>query len=180
MADHRVLTRDCDVMLIPSGEPGKLPAGSQIRVMQKLGGNYTILTERGQMGRIAGADGDALGEVVPETSLAASFVPETTDEKAVDKALRTVYDPEIPVNIVDLGLIYGTSLEALPSGGSRVAVQMTLTAPGCAMSDVIKQEVETKLRALPGVEEVAIALTFDPPWSRDRMTEAARLELGML
>ncbi len=179
-AETRKLTRDCDAILIPSAEHTRLLAGGQLRIMQKRGGNFTVLTEAGQMARIVGADADALGEEVASNQLAATFQAESVSEKDILQQLQTVYDPEIPVSIVELGLVYGSELEALPSGGSRVHLRMTLTAPGCAMSDVIKRDVENKLRALPGVEDVQVELVFDPPWSRDRMSDVARLELGML
>lgn len=178
--ETRKLTRDCDAMLIPSGEPTRLAAGGQLRIMQKRGGNFTVLTEAGQMARIVGADADALGVEVAEEELAQTLQAGSVRDEDVLRQLQTVFDPEIPVSIVELGLVYGSEIETLPSGGSRIRVRMTLTAPGCAMSDVIKREVEAKLRALPGVEDVLVDLVFDPPWTRDRMSDVARLELGML
>jgi probable FeS assembly SUF system protein SufT len=171
-----VLKRDCSAVLIPSGEPVTLNAGEQVQITQSLGGSYTVLI-RGNLARIESAQADALGlQATDQTPR-----PEgPLTEEAVYAALRMCYDPEIPVNIVDLGLIYDLNIAALPEGGSKVLVKMTLTAPGCGMGPVIQQDVAERIRSLPGVAEVDVALVWDPPWNRDMLTEAAKLELGLM
>jgi len=177
------LTRDCDAVEIPSGFPTKLTAGTEVRITQSLGGAYTVVTDYGNMVRIAGADADALG-LTPTAQPATEDAPKVESaadvEKLVWDQLRTCYDPEIPVNIVELGLIYDLKLEPLASGGSRVEVKMTLTAPGCGMGDVIAHDAKTRIESVPGVKEADVQVVFDPPWNQQMMSEAARLELGML
>ena len=174
------LTRDCDAVLIPMGDPLTLPKGTTVYITQALGGSCTV-NVNGNLARIATDDRDALGldphaEPVsdPEAHASAEF-----DEDRVWDELRTCYDPEIPINIVDLGLIYDCHCEPLPEGGQRVDVRMTLTAPGCGMGQVLVEDVRGKLERVPGVTEVDVALVFDPPWNYDMMSEAARLEAGM-
>ena len=171
------LTRDCPVIEIPSGIHHTLTAGSVVRIMQSLGGSYTITGERGGMYRVDAADVDALGlsaaALVPATQ-AAEF-----SEQMLWEQLRTVYDPEIPVNVVDLGLIYSCDITALDAGQNRVDVKMSMTAPGCGMANVLKADVETKLSRLPTVKEVSVEVVFDPPWNPGRMSEAAKLQLGL-
>jgi probable FeS assembly SUF system protein SufT len=171
------LTRDCEGILVPAGAPITLPAGSPVTITQELGGDFTVITSFGYMVRIAGEDADALGREAPKRS-AAGEDEELSDEKVWD-VLRTIYDPEIPVNIVDLGLIYGVESYPLPDGDRRVEVRMTLTAPGCGMGEILKQDVERRVGSLPGVGELNVEVVFDPPWGPDKMTEAARLELGL-
>jgi probable FeS assembly SUF system protein SufT len=172
------LTRDCDAILIPAGDPITLKAGSTVIVTQALGGTCTVYIN-GNLARVEGKDFDALGfEPVAETPK----VPVsggTVDETMIWDQLRTCYDPEIPINIVDLGLVYDCTLSLLPEGGRRVDIAMTLTAPGCGIGPILVEEVKYKISALPGVSEVNVDLVFDPPWSYDRMSEAARLETGM-
>ncbi len=171
--------RDVDAIEIPNGAPTKLSAGTQVIVLQQVGGAYTVMTPDGFSFRVAGKDGDAIGEPAIETPPPATLAPgREVDENAVLDVLRTVYDPEIPVNIVELGLVYECKIEPRPEGGKRARIRMTLTAPGCGMGQVLKTEVEQKVRALPGIEEVDCALVWDPPWDRTRMSEAAKLELG--
>ena len=174
------ILRAVDAIVIPDGYPTTLEANEQVRLTQQLGDSFTVMNVRGQLFRISGNDADALGKDKP----AASEIPVLTEGKTLEdlvwEQMRTTYDPEIPVNIVDLGLIYGCEITALPDGGHKVDVKMTLTAPGCGMSGVLKADVETKIRSLPDVKEAFVDITFDPPWSQDRMTEAARLQLGML
>jgi probable FeS assembly SUF system protein SufT len=171
------LTRDCEGILVPAGAPITLPAGSPVTITQELGGDFTVITSFGYMVRIAGEDAGALGREAPART-AAGEDEEFSDEKVWD-VLRTIYDPEIPVNIVDLGLIYGVESYPLPDGDRRVEVRMTLTAPGCGMGEILKQDVERKVGSLPGVGELNVEVVFDPPWGPDMMTEAARLELGL-
>ncbi|MBI2167324.1 MAG: putative Fe-S cluster assembly protein SufT [Candidatus Omnitrophica bacterium] len=177
------LLRDCVATQIPSGIPVKLPAGSQVKVTQSLGGNFTVLTETGLMVRIAAAEGDALGkksEAGPaEAALSVEVSPEAL-EKLVWGELRTCYDPEIPVNIVDLGLIYLCRVTPVPEGGNQVLVKMTLTAPGCGMGGVLKADAEAKIGRLAGVRSVQVELVVDPPWNQGMMSEAAKLQLGLL
>ena len=174
------LSRACDAVLIPSGAPIALPEGSVVFITQALGGNYTV-NVNGNLAQISAGDGDALGFEKQDAGPIAS----KSDGGAVDESLlwdqmRTCFDPEIPINIVDLGLIYDCKVAPTESGGNRVDVLMTLTAPGCGMGEFLAQDVRSKLAMVPNVTEVNVNLTFDPPWSHDRMSEAARLETGML
>jgi probable FeS assembly SUF system protein SufT len=167
------LRRDCAAIAIPAGTKQILPAETSVRVMQAMGGSYTV-SARGALYRIEAQDADALGVSVE----AEKGAPATFSERMVWDQMKTVYDPEIPVNIVDLGLIYGCEIGEAEGGGKKIDVQMSLTAPGCGMSDVLKADVEQKLRRLPEVKEVRVQVVFDPPWSPARMTEAAKLQLG--
>ena len=171
------LTRDCPVIEIPSGVHHTLTAGSVVRIMQSLGGSYTITGERGGMYRVDAADADALG--LAATSPAASTSAAEFSEQMVWEQLRTIFDPEIPVNVVDLGLIYSCAITPLEAGHHRIDVKMSMTAPGCGMANVLKADVETKLSRLPTVKEVSVEVVFDPPWNPGRMSEAAKLQLGL-
>jgi probable FeS assembly SUF system protein SufT len=175
------LSRECQAIQIPSGESVALPAGTQVWVMQSLGGTYTLMTERRQMVRLAGKDADAIGRG-PTTAPLAEARPATPEavEKLVWDQLKTCFDPEIPVNIVDLGLVYHCQVAPLPEGGYGVGVKFTLTAPGCGMGEVLKTDIQNKIRDIPGIKEVAAEVVFDPPWSREMMSEAARLQLGLV
>ena len=171
--------RDADAIIIPDGFKIMVPLGTEGVIMQELGGNYTVRVDTGYMVRINAADADAIGKEV-DTSFG-GMVDEDfeLDEESVFDVLRTCYDPEIPVNIVDLGLIYGCEISELPdSDGQRIDIRMTLTAPGCGMGQVLKDDVESKLGRLPGVQLAQVEMVFDPPWSMTNMSEAARLELG--
>lgn len=176
------LTRDCEAVQIPSGNLLKLAAGTRVRITQSLGGTYTVITEEGAMVRIAGKDADALGKKVE--AAASSAPPEGWNTEEIEKRvwaqLRTVFDPEIPVNVVDLGLVYVCKVTPSPEGGHQVEVQMTLTAPGCGMGSVLKGDAENKIRGIPGVKSVTVTMVIDPPWNPSRMSEAAKLQLGML
>jgi probable FeS assembly SUF system protein SufT len=169
------LKRDCAAIAIPAGTRLTLPAGTVVRVTQAAGTSYTVAADFGVLYRIEGVDADALGLSGPVEE---SQAPPTFSEKMVWDQLKTVYDPEIPVNIVDLGLIYGCAIGDDEQGGKKIDVQMSLTAPGCGMSDVLKADVETKLRRLPEVKQVKVDVVFDPPWTPARMSEAAKLQLG--
>ena len=174
------LSRDCEGTQIPSGEPISLPAGIGVRITQSLGGSYTVTTDMGHMVRIAGLDADALGlkpTPVPERAWPRSKAPTWTPGSGT--CLRTIFDPEIPVNIVDLGLVYLCEATPDEKGGSRVRIEMTLTAPGCGMGDVLRLDAKNKIKAIPGVSDVDVQVVFDPPWERDMMSEAAKLQLGM-
>jgi len=173
------LERDCEAILIPSGTPLLLPRGGVVFIVQSLGGSYTVEIN-GSLARIAGRDADALGLAPPAAAATAEAAGEV-DEALVWEQLKTCYDPEIPINIVDLGLIYHCRLNPVEDGrGRRVDVLMTLTAPGCGMGPFLVEDVRSKVAALPGVAEVNVELTFDPPWDQSRMSEAARLEAGLL
>jgi probable FeS assembly SUF system protein SufT len=174
MNEPKTLSRACEVLEIPSGIRHLLPEGTVVRISQALGDSLTVSTEQG-MYRIEGKDADALGLSVSQKNSATQ--PGNFGEDAVWAELRTVFDPEIPVNIVDLGLIYSCAITPLPEG-NRVEVKMTLTAPGCGMADVLKADVERKLALLSGVKEVGVEVVFDPPWDPGRMSEAAKLQLG--
>jgi probable FeS assembly SUF system protein SufT len=178
-----VLRRDCEAILIPTGEKTVLPAGRPISLAQSLGGAYTV-DAGGFLARIEGKDADALGlDAASKIEPAASPGSGPTgpaDEALVWKQLRTCYDPEIPVNIVELGLIYDLQLVPHPEGGSGVEIKMTLTAPGCGMGPMIVEDVQRKVMEVPGVAETNVELVWDPPWNQGMMTEAARLELGLM
>lgn len=179
------LTRDTEVVQIPEGYKVRLARGTEVRVMQSLGGTYTVMTEYHTMVRIDGQDADAIG--LEKAVLAPEPKPEAEVSLTADEvrdrvwgALRSVFDPEIPVNVVDLGLVYKNLVDPIEgNGGYRVRVDMTLTAPGCGMGNVLKEDSERRIKALPGVKEVDVQMVVDPPWSQDMMSEAAKLELGL-
>lgn len=170
------VSRNCAVIGIPTGISATIPAGTSVRVMQHLGTGYTVVTEYGQMFRVDNKDADALG--LPVTEAPVTEEPVAFSEGLVWDQLKTVYDPEIPVNIVDLGLIYSCEITPLDLGGKKIDVKMSMTAPGCGMGDVLKRDVEMKVARVPEVREVNVEVVFDPPWNPSRMSEAARLQLG--
>ena len=168
------LLRDVDAYMVPSGDEVKLLAGNLVRITQALGGNYTVIMN-GNMVQIRAENADALGIEVKEQE---KTEPSGDIEKQIWDQLKTCYDPEIPVDIVELGLIYDLSMED-GNSGKRVNIKMTLTAPGCGMGPVIADEVDRKVNGLDGVEDVSVELVWEPMWTRDMMSEAAQLELGM-
>lgn len=173
------LSRDCEAILVPSGERLRLQAGSQVWLTQSLGGSYTVMTDRGDMARIAGENADALG-LESKAGRASAAVEQADDiEKLVWDQLKTCFDPEIPVNIVDLGLIYRCSVVSLPEGGSRAEIQFTLTAQGCGMGEVLKKDIQGRILSVPGIKEVKVDLVWDPPWDQSKMSKEAKLQLGM-
>jgi probable FeS assembly SUF system protein SufT len=174
------LTRDVEAAIVPIGSKVTLQKGEQAYITQSLGGSYTVLVN-GNMFRVESKDADALG-IQPEAKPASTGAPVTQEnlEKEIWNQLRTCYDPEIPVNIVDLGLIYDCHLASLTASSYRVDVKMTLTAPGCGMGPMLAQDVQNKLLCLEGVDDVAVELVWDPPWNQAMMTEAAKLQLGLL
>lgn len=181
MYEPITLQRDCEAVLIPQGTPISLPAESVVFVTQALGGSVTV-NVNGNLARVAGEDLDALGmEPVPEVSERADLGDVETED-LVWEQLRTCYDPEIPINIVDLGLIYECKLTPLNADeqGVSVEVSMTLTAPGCGMGEILVEDVRYKLLQIPAVKEANVALTFDPPWDQSMMSEAARLQTGLM
>ena len=174
------LSRDVDAAIIPVGDRVTLQKGEQAYITQSLGGSYTVIVN-GNMFRIEGKDADALGVERAEKP-ASTGAPLSNEqlEKEIWNQLRSCYDPEIPVNIVDLGLIYDCHLEPLNPGSHRVDVKMTLTAPGCGMGPMLAQDVQNKLLSMEGVDDVSVELVWDPPWNQGMMTEAAKLQLGLL
>jgi probable FeS assembly SUF system protein SufT len=184
MHEHKefTLSRDTDAIQIPSGTSMMLPAGTQGVITQTLGGSYTIATPYG-LSRISEKDLDALGLEKPQTTNGA---PTKTgeggpvDEKAVWDQLKQCYDPEIPVNIVDLGLVYDCRLIKKDDGATRVEVKMTLTAPGCGMGPAIAHDAQSKILSIDGVDEAEVQLVWDPPWNQNMISEAGRMKLGMV
>jgi len=177
------LARDIDVHLVPSGERVTLLKGEPVRITQALGGTYTVVSN-GNMFQVSGTDADALG-LEPDEAHSSGTEKQnqpTSDEfreSAVWDQLKTCFDPEIPINIVDLGLIYDCTIYNGTKGGKVIHIKMTLTAPGCGMGNIIAADVERKIRALQGVEDVLVELVWEPQWNKDMMTEAARLQLGL-
>src|ERR1700694_2924735 len=160
MNEPITLSRACEVLEIPSGIRHLLPSGTVVRISQSLGDSYTLATAQGNMYRIEGKDADALGLTVNQGTSAA--LRGEFSEAAVWDELRTVFDPEIPVNIADLGLIYSCVITPLGEGANMVEIKMTLTAPGCGMANVLKADVERKLSRLPGIKEVSVEVVFEP------------------
>ena len=172
------LTRDCEATLIPGGQKMPLSQGDSVVLTQALGGSFTVRTDRGYLVRIAAQDADALGlEGEPADEEPVATGP--FELQQVIETLKTVFDPEIPVNVVDLGLVYVCEGHPLADGGHRVEIKMSMTAPGCGMGDVLKRDARTKVQALAGVTEVDIEIVWEPPWDNSRMSEAAKLQLGM-
>jgi probable FeS assembly SUF system protein SufT len=172
------LRRECKAVEIPSGIERVLPAGSLVRISQFLGTGYTVVSDVGYMCRIDASDADALG-LTPSQTTESAAAQGPFNEQAVWDQLKTIYDPEIPVNIVELGLIYSCDITSLNDGGKKIDIKMTMTAPGCGMGNVLKADVERKLAGLPEVKEVIVQVVFDPPWHPGRMSEAAKLQLGL-
>ena len=178
MEKQTTVTRDVEAREIPSGTPIVLRAGDPVAITQSLGGSYTVITTSGFMALIDGKDADAIGETV--TAADASAQEGRSTKELCWEQLKTCYDPEIPVNIVDLGLVYKCELSDLPDGGRKADVRFTLTAPGCGMGDTMKEDIRAKLLAVPGVKEAEVQVLFDPPWSMAMRSDAATLQLGML
>jgi probable FeS assembly SUF system protein SufT len=174
---HYTLSRDCHATAIPAGDTVLLPAGHEVFVVQTLGGNITVRTDEGLF-RIARADADALGGYVAAAHAPAQNEGEFS-ENAVWDALKTCFDPEIPVNIVDLGLIYDMSIEETPARGHAVEVKMTLTAPGCGMGPVIAEDARQKIAALPTVESAKVHIVWDPQWTPQMISGEGRKILGL-
>ncbi len=171
--------RDCPVVLVPSGEEVTMPAGSIGYITQALGGSFTVFVE-GNLMRVAGRDADAIGKEPPTPIELPEGAGDDDVEQLVWRQLRTCFDPEIPINVVDLGLVYEASLKRRADGEREVEVRMTLTAPGCGMGDILVADVRDKLEMIPTIAAADVELVFDPPWNRSMMSEAARLETGML
>lgn len=178
-------TRDIEVITIPDGQPMSLKAGTPVTVMQSLGGSYTIHTEMGYMMRVAGKDGDAIGQQAIQenrTQVDPATLSKESVEKLVWEQMRNVFDPEIPANVVDLGLVYQCDVTQLSDDPKefRVDVSMTLTAPGCGMGDVLKRDAQMRIQNVQGVKSVNVQMVTEPPWNPSMMSEAARLDLGFM
>ncbi|MBV2208281.1 MAG: putative Fe-S cluster assembly protein SufT [Thermomonas sp.] len=170
--------RDCKAVLVPQGDEVVLPVGTVGYITQALGGSWTVFVE-GNLMRVAGEDGDAIGKEAAEPLELEDGAGDEDVERLMWDQLRTCFDPEIPVNIVDLGLVYVAELYHIEGGGRGVKVRMTLTAPGCGMGEILIDDVQTKLLKIPTVEDTDIELVFDPPWNQTMMSDVARLETGM-
>jgi probable FeS assembly SUF system protein SufT len=178
MHQEIILKRDCDAIQIPSGTTLVLPAGTQVIVTQSLGGTFTVATPGG-LARIDQKDTDALG-IDPSTPAPAKTAPEGTLEEAVWNQLKTVFDPEIPVNVVDLGLIYDCTIVTTENGQTKAEVKMTLTAPGCGMGPTIAADARSKILTIEGIDEAEVELVWDPAWNQNMISEAGRMKLGMV
>jgi len=182
MNRERTLSRDVTATQIPSGDKQSLPTGTRLFIHQTLGGSYTVQTDFGLF-RIDGKDGDSIGEqVVENTVQAATLSDGAPDPVAVWDQLKKVYDPEIPVNIVDLGLVYSMDIERLesPEEGYKVQVAMTLTAPGCGMGPAIAEDAKSKILLVPGVHAADVRITWEPPWNQSMISEEGKMKLGLI
>lgn len=175
---ERILSRDCDAVLIPSGDPVTLKEGSRVYITQTLGGSYTVNADFGLV-RISGENADALGEEVQEAPTQVTPDMPITESMVLEQ-LKHCYDPEIPVNIVDLGLVYGCDIKPVDDGKYHVDVQMTLTAPGCGMGPAIAADARSKIMALPTVKDAEVSLVWDPAWNQEMISEEGKMKLGMI
>tara|TARA_B100000809_G_C15126530_1_gene526485 strand:- start:1335 stop:1886 length:552 start_codon:yes stop_codon:yes gene_type:complete len=173
------LSRECDAVVIPTGEEVTLSAGTAGIITQELGGSFTVYIE-GSLFRISGSDADAIGK----ETIKAPNIPTDASEKDIEavvwQQMKTCYDPEIPINIVDLGLIYECKIEQKENHKFTANIKMTLTAPGCGMGDILMEDVKEKIQIIPAIEVADVELVFDPPWSQTMMSEEAQLEAGLL
>ena len=175
-------SRDVEGSIVPMGTKVTLIKGERALITQELGGSYTVVVN-GNMFRIDGKDADALGKEVKAINIrAGTHEPATAEEveNHIWEQLKTVFDPEIPVNIVDLGLVYECVVDKIPDGEYSAKVKMTLTAPGCGMGPVLQQDVQDKLLCIEEIDEAEVELVWDPPWSQSMLTEAAQLQLGLM
>ncbi len=179
MRESKTLTRDIEATAIPYGDRISLSAGATIYVTQALGGSYTGMTDRGYMVRIEGKDADAIGEEVTAAPTPDAAAGKSLSEQCWDQ-LKMCYDPEIPVNIVDLGLVYSCEVEPAPDGGHQLSVHFTLTSPGCGMGEFLRHDIEQKMLGIEGIEATDIRIVFEPAWDQSMMSEAARLQLGFM
>ena len=177
--DLRTLTREVEVTLIPQGTPMTLPEGETVTITHRLGGNFTVMTHNG-MFRISGANADALGEEVAVVAKGETTHDGPPETEALWEALKMVFDPEIPVNIVDLGLVYSLEPEERLEGGYKIKMDMTLTAPGCGMGPAIADDAKGHLERVPGVSEAVVDIVWDPPWNQDMITEEGKMVLGLV
>lgn len=176
MNHEHTLVQDCPATIIPAGDKVTLPSGTRVHIAQSLGGNVTVRTDRGLF-RIAREHAAAIGGYTAREEIGVSA--DEFSEEAVWEALRTCFDPEIPVNIVDLGLVYDLAVEPAPAGKHRVQVKMTLTAPGCGMGPVIAEDARQKIAALPAVETAEVHIVWDPQWTPQMISETGRKVLGL-
>src|SRR5689334_14282210 len=180
MNTDRILSREVTATQIPSGGKTPLPAGTRVTISQTLGGTYTVSTDFGLF-RIEAKDGDALGETVKDNTVkAATLAGGAPDPEAIWSQLRQVFDPEIPVNIVDLGLVYSMDISGDSKEGFRVDVVMTLTAPGCGMGPAIAEDAKSKVLLVPGVSTADVRITWDPPWNQSMISEEGKMKLGLI
>ena len=171
------ILNDCDGFLIPSGDNIKLKKGTQVKITQSLGGDFTLYVN-GNLVKISGKYADCIGQKTEEKNIENNDLE--FDEDIIWNTLKTCYDPEIPVNIVDLGLVYDLVTQELKNKKYYINIKMTLTAPGCGMGPVIAQDAEYKIRSIPGVNDVLVEIVWEPLWNRDMMTDEAKLQLGMM
>ncbi|MBI2027129.1 MAG: putative Fe-S cluster assembly protein SufT [Deltaproteobacteria bacterium] len=188
MREEALLKNDVEATVVPDGHKITLYKDTYVTITQALGGSFTVMTDRGQMARIAGKDAAALGKtlesIIPapgaqHTSRDLPIAVITVDEKVWEQ-LKTCYDPEIPVDIVNLGLVYDCQVTKLADDQYEVSIKMTLTAPGCGMGDILKQDVESKVLGIQGVKTVQVEMVFEPVWDQSRMSEEAKVKLGMM
>jgi probable FeS assembly SUF system protein SufT len=183
MTKDRTLSHDIVATQIPSGDKTMLTAGTSIVIHQTLGGSYTVQTDSGLF-RIDGKDGDAIGELVVDNSVkTATLADGAPDAEAIWGQLRKVFDPEIPVNIVDLGLVYSMDIEQVPDltpPGYKVNVAMTLTAPGCGMGPAIAEDAKGKILLVPGVTDADVRITWEPAWNQQMISEEGKMKLGLV
>lgn len=172
------LARDVEAVMIPHGHSVVLPKDTEVNVAQALGGSFTVYVG-GNLARIAGKDADAIGRELARAPTLPDGASDADVEALAWEQMKTCFDPEIPINIVDLGLVYGCKLETRADGSKQFNVRMTLTAPGCGMGGILAADVKEKLEAIPGVAAADVELVFDPPWNQSMMTDAARLQTGM-
>ena len=179
MREEVVLERDVDVTAIPYGDRISLQKGHPVIITQALGGSYTLVTMQGYMVRLDGPDADAIGKEPQAPPTAEEIASKSLGDLVWDQ-LRTCYDPEIPVNIVELGLVHSADVTDLPDDGKKVAVRFTLTAPGCGMGPAIAHDAQSKILSIDGIDEADVQLVWDPPWNQNMIREAGRMKLGMV
>jgi probable FeS assembly SUF system protein SufT len=180
-ADPILLSRDCRATVVPAGDAVTLPMGTSVKITHRLGGHFTVVCDYG-MFRIHGSDADAIGETVPkpETILPQGPTDGPPQEAALWDALKGVFDPEIPVNIVDLGLVYSLAVTEAPEKQYIIDMAMTLTAPGCGMGPSIAADATDRLKSVPGVADARVELVWEPPWTQDMISEEGKMELGLI
>jgi len=182
MREEVTFSRNTDAVMIPSGERVLVPNGARATITQSLGGSYTLITDRGLMIRVSGKEVEAIGKTpaeIPEVGPQEEVTAEKLEQMVWDQ-LKTCFDPEIPVNIVDLGLVYLCDVQPAEGSGHAVKIKMTLTAPGCGMGPVLAHDVRSKIESLPTVKSADVEVVFDPVWDRSMMSDAAKLQLGMM
>jgi len=173
-----ILRRACEAAMIPAGTRVIVPEGTEVNVAQSLGGSFTVYVD-GNLLRIAGKDADALGLEAPPVPTLPENHTDKDVEKLVWEQMKTCYDPEIPINIVDLGLVYECTLSDAGDGKKHVDVKMTLTSPGCGMGNILSADVQQKIESVPLVKDAHVEVVFDPPWNREMMSDEAKLQTGM-